>query len=358
MTEKYKNILLVGLVFLLVGMLAFGRVENKDLGIAQVQTTDTIGTLRTTVNALIDSIQNTTSTLGLFASLSSTTGNIIVGSSSSWVVKTVGSNGKVLTASSTAAGGISWETIGAGVTSINGLAGVITGLNIYNTTTTINGLSGAFTGVNLYNTTTTINGLSGAVTGNIFNTTTTINGLSGAITANIFNTTTTLNGLSGALTNLSIFNATTTWGGLTGNIVVRTSSSIGIATTTTGFAGFGARNYPIQWTIENPTSTESDFLFNFNTTSTITKVIVSQKSTGDVWTGWNMAAATSSASATTTLSNLFTTAQLSSRTTTTQTYTPNSNTVAGLGYVLRLFNTSATAPSSSQWSATIYYNEN
>lgn len=304
MTENYKNILLIGLVFLLVGMLAFGRVENKDiLGIAQVQTTDTIGTLRIRLNEVIDSIQNTTSTLGLFSSLSSTTGNIIVGSSSSWAVKTVGTNGQILTASSTAAGGISWESIGAGVTSINGLAGVITGLNIYNTTTTINGLSGA-------------------------------------------------------LTNLSIFNATTTWGGLTGNIVVRTSSSIGIATTTTGFAGFGARNYPIQWTIENPTSTESDFLFNFNTTSTITKVIVSQKSTGDVWTGWNMAAATSSASATTTLSNLFTTAQLSSRTTTTQTYTPNSNTVAGLGYVLRLFNTSATAPSSSQWSATIYYSEN
>lgn len=333
MTDKHKNIAIGVLSAVLVVLMLLGN-GRQVLGISHVQTTDTIGTLRTTVNTIIDTIQNTTSSLGAISGLSTTTGNLIVASGTNWVVKTVGANGKVLTASSTAAGGISWESVAAaGVSSLNGLTGALTA-NIFNTTTTVSG------GVGI----SVSNGGIGATT--ITN------------TAPNFNTTTSLNGLTGAITGLNIFNGTTTWGGLTGNIVVRPSSSIGLATTTTGFVDIGVKNFPIQFIVENPTSTENDFVFSFNTTSTITKVIVAQKATGDVWTGWNMAAATSSASATTTLSNLFTANQLSSRTTTTQTYTPNGTTVAPLGSVLRIFNTSATAPSSSQWSATIYYDEN
>jgi hypothetical protein len=46
--------------------------------------------------------------------LATTTGNVICGSGTTWGVKTVGTNGKALTASSTAPCGISWETVASG----------------------------------------------------------------------------------------------------------------------------------------------------------------------------------------------------------------------------------------------------
>lgn len=77
-------------------------------------TSDTIGTFRTNVNTSIGNLNNAISSssnaLGNIASLASTTGNLIMGSSTEWRALTVGSNGKVLTASSTATGGLSWES--------------------------------------------------------------------------------------------------------------------------------------------------------------------------------------------------------------------------------------------------------
>src|SRR3989344_5582817 len=46
--------------------------------------------------------------------LAKTTGNIISGSSTEWAALSVGTDGRVLTASSTAPGGLSWETAGSG----------------------------------------------------------------------------------------------------------------------------------------------------------------------------------------------------------------------------------------------------
>src|SRR3989344_9498628 len=46
--------------------------------------------------------------------LAKTTGNIISGSSTEWAALSVGADGRVLTASSTAPGGLSWETAGSG----------------------------------------------------------------------------------------------------------------------------------------------------------------------------------------------------------------------------------------------------
>ncbi|MDP3975190.1 MAG: hypothetical protein Q8P88_02825, partial [Candidatus Jorgensenbacteria bacterium] len=54
-------------------------------------------------------------------SIATSTGNLIVASGTTWVAKSVGSNGFVLTASSTAASGLSWEPASAsGITSLNG----------------------------------------------------------------------------------------------------------------------------------------------------------------------------------------------------------------------------------------------
>ena len=83
--------------------------------ILTTNSTDTIGTFRTNTNTnftnLNNEVSSTTSALGKIASLSSSTGNLIVGSSSNWLAKTVGTDGTVLTASSTAQGGVSWETV-------------------------------------------------------------------------------------------------------------------------------------------------------------------------------------------------------------------------------------------------------
>jgi len=59
------------------------------------------------------------------AALATSTGNLIVGTSTGWAALTVGTSGKVLMASSTAPNGISWETVsgGSGLTSLNGLTG-------------------------------------------------------------------------------------------------------------------------------------------------------------------------------------------------------------------------------------------
>jgi hypothetical protein len=74
-----------------------------------------IGTNSSAVTSSLDYItKSTSSPLGQVRSLTATTGNLIVGSSSAWTALTVGSNGKVLTASSTAQGGVSWQTPASG----------------------------------------------------------------------------------------------------------------------------------------------------------------------------------------------------------------------------------------------------
>ncbi|MEK7149503.1 MAG: hypothetical protein AAB757_00795, partial [Patescibacteria group bacterium] len=58
------------------------------------------------------------------AAMSTSTGNLMVASSTGWKALGVGTNGKVLMASSTAPNGLSWETISSGgITSLNGLSG-------------------------------------------------------------------------------------------------------------------------------------------------------------------------------------------------------------------------------------------
>ena len=108
--------------------------------------TDTIGTFRTNVNQSLANLNSglvdATSTLGDIANLATSTGNLIVGSSSvGWVALSVGANAKILTASSTAPNGISWEGVSA-LTNFGGIISSIStvtaGTNITLSTTTSN----------------------------------------------------------------------------------------------------------------------------------------------------------------------------------------------------------------------------
>jgi len=112
---------------------------------------------------------------------------------------------------------------------------------------------------------------------------------------------------------------------------------------------------PVNFIIENPTASENDGIFIFNTTSTITKVMAVNKTTGDSVTfglGYGSSRATATSSLTQVLSG--TTATVTATTTPT-TITLNGTPTPGLGNVLIFYTTAA---SSSQFTLTAYFNEN
>lgn len=131
----------IGLVILavayVVGVIGLSnQIVEEKLGASLLLTnaSSTLGAFRTNVNTSLNNLNNaltnSTSTIGVFANLSSTTGNIIIASSSAnggWTTLTVGNPGDILTASSTGTGGlrISWasSTAASGITSLNGLTG-------------------------------------------------------------------------------------------------------------------------------------------------------------------------------------------------------------------------------------------
>ena len=107
-----------------LGILALG-LASCAFGATVIQTnlTDTIGTFRTNVNTSLANLNyaivSTTTPLGTIASLSTTTGNLIVGSTATgWNVLALGANGYCPQASSGAALGIAWAVCGG---SINGV---------------------------------------------------------------------------------------------------------------------------------------------------------------------------------------------------------------------------------------------
>lgn len=110
---KKSIVILYILVLVLGGFVYRLLLESFMLGgtPAIVNRSDTINTLRLEFNDVVELLTSSTSSLSTLSGLSSSTGNLIVGSSSLWTVKTVGSNGTYLAASSTAAGGVSWESV-------------------------------------------------------------------------------------------------------------------------------------------------------------------------------------------------------------------------------------------------------
>lgn len=83
--------------------------------------TDTVETLIINVNKMANELSNPTSTIGVFGLISTTTANIIVASSTTgagyWAALAVGTDGTVLTASSTATSGLSWQST-AGISEV------------------------------------------------------------------------------------------------------------------------------------------------------------------------------------------------------------------------------------------------
>ncbi|MBU1783709.1 tail fiber domain-containing protein, partial [Patescibacteria group bacterium] len=99
--------------------------KNANIISIATSTASTNGFLTSADWTTFNSKQNGSANLTSIASIATTTGNLIIANGTGWTGLTVGANGKVLTASSTATGGVSWETIsgGSGITSLNGETG-------------------------------------------------------------------------------------------------------------------------------------------------------------------------------------------------------------------------------------------
>lgn len=109
----YKNI--IGIVFV-IGLL-FGSFSISSAAFPYSYTNWVNGSLITSawLNAVEQFLVSSTSPLGSIFNQATTTGNILIASSSvGWSVLPVGANGKVLTASSTASRGVSWESAASG----------------------------------------------------------------------------------------------------------------------------------------------------------------------------------------------------------------------------------------------------
>lgn len=115
-----------------------------------------------------------------------------------------------------------------------------------------------------------------------------------------------------------------------------------------------AINAPIQFIIESPTASEKDGIFIFNATSTINKITAVNKSAGDTVT-FGLGYSSSMATATSSLNQLFSSAQTVTATTTPVTLTINASSTPNTGNVLQFWTTAA---SSTQFILTGYYSEN
>lgn len=120
---KYLKHIVVTLVALLVtGGVVYGTAIN------QVIPSDTIGTLRTTVNHIIGHVEDSTSTIGAISNLSTTTGNIIVATGTGaggWTTLGIGSNGQVLTVTSTGNRIVWQDAAGSNFTSLAAGSGIL-----------------------------------------------------------------------------------------------------------------------------------------------------------------------------------------------------------------------------------------
>ena len=168
--------------------------------------------------------------------------------------------------------------------------------------------------------------------------TTAVNGYLSATDWTTFNSKGIINSLSGISTS---------------TISLTASSSIGLSTTTNGI-NIGAKNYPIQFIIENPTASENDNIFIFNTTSTITKVLAVNKSASDTIT-FGLGYSTSQATATSSLTNLFPAETITSTSTPVSITLTTASSTPGLHNVLKFWTTAA---SSTQFTISIFYSEN
>lgn len=141
--------------------------------------------------------------------------------------------------------------------------------------------------------------------------------------------------------------------------MIKTNNLSDVSSTSTALSNIGGITKssvwrPFQFVIESATSTENDAIFIFNATSTINKITAVNKSLNDTITfglgyGANRQTATSS------LNNIFTSAQTVTATTTPAILTINASSTPNTGDNLIFWTTAA---SSTQFTLTGYYSEN
>ncbi len=132
-----------------------------------------------------------------------------------------------------------------------------------------------------------------------------------------------------------------------------------VSSTSTALANLGGITKssvlrPFQFVIESATSTENDAIFIFNATSTINKITAVNKSLNDTIT-FGLGYSANRQTATSSLNNLFTSAQTVTATTTPVILTINASSTPNTGDNLIFWTTAA---SSTQFTLTGYYSEN
>jgi hypothetical protein len=340
-----------------------------------------------------------------------TIGSLLIGSTSTqYGVLGVGSNGKVLTSSSTALLGVSWENVstsgGGGGVATSG-APTATNIAFFSDPNTITGTSSisytsssnvfsvsatstitgkftqtgglmniASTTINGYLSVTGISSLNGlSNNGNSTTTSLTVSGLSTGIAhissvgvlsssaVNLANSDVTgilpvANGGTATSTApsdsqvLSANGANPTWKNITAgsNITITTSTTaISIASTASGAT---TATSAIPFIFEYPTNTEDEAFIIFPRNATATSMTAVNKTQGDTVT-FNIFCNTNRSNATTSSKSLFTTYQTVTATTTPSNLTINGSTTLVVGDVCR-FVTSGTA-SSTQFLFTLGY---
>ena len=130
---KYtKHIIVTFIALLITGGVVYGTT------ISPSTQDSTIGNLFDTVNHVISHLEDSTSTLSSIIDAATTTGNILVATSSNgWFALPVGTNGQVLTVSSSDANrvGVAWDTLSTNVT----INGEVAGTWTFSTSTVFSG---------------------------------------------------------------------------------------------------------------------------------------------------------------------------------------------------------------------------
>ena len=160
---------------------------------------------------------------------------------------------------------------------------------------------------------------------------------------------------SWGMANAGIYNPPSPGGSSSGGLTAANNLS-DLAASSTARTNLGlTRKQPVQWTIESPTSTSADISFIALETSTISDLLVVNKTNGDT-VAFNWAICSSAAAATSTCGHLFAIDSTSTASTTPNVYPARAafaSTTIPAGWMLRPYFSSPA--SSSQFTQTLYY---
>lgn len=284
-------------------------------------------------------------------------GQLVVGSSTAeYANLPTSTNGLVLTASSTAPRGVSWEAAPGSSSGISSLNGATSTTQTFATSTGGTAFS-----------------ITSATSSHVFNfptsptftvvSSTGITATNATTSGNLQTGTFKATGAVIASSSLTVSGTATFQGDvlLPTGAVSATAGAVSVKTTssTLNFSTGAAEQVlsplnSFDFTIENPTASEDDSMHLFRVTSTIVRVMAVHKSAGDTST-FNLVWGPSRNTAAASSRHLFAANSTSTSTSTPDIYTTFASSTVDASTAIRLVTSAA---SSSQWTITVYYQDN